>query len=45
MDNQDSNLGDVPGPKPAQAEPGPGQLLRAARLEHGLSIEDVARQM
>ena len=45
MDDQDNNFGDVPGPKPAQAEPGPGQLLRAARLEQGLSIEDVARQM
>ena len=42
---QDNDFGDIPGPKPAQAEPGPGQLLRAARLERGLSIEDVARQM
>ena len=45
MEDQDNNFGDVPGPKPAQAEPGPGELLRAARLEQGLSIEDVARQM
>ncbi|SEK37044.1 RodZ domain-containing protein [Nitrosovibrio tenuis] len=29
----------------APAEEGPGQLLRAARLERGLSIEDVARQL
>jgi cytoskeleton protein RodZ len=45
MDTEDNNFGDVPPAKPAQAEERPGQLLRAARLERGLSIEDVARQM
>ena len=45
MDTEDNNFGDVPPAKSAQAEERPGQLLRAARLERGLSIEDVARQM
>jgi cytoskeleton protein RodZ len=33
------------GAEAAPAEPGAGQLLRAARLERGLSIDDVARQL
>lgn len=34
-----------PGAEAAPASPGAGQLLRAARLERGLSVEDVARQL
>ena len=45
IDTEDNNFGGVPPAKSAQAEERPGQLLRAARLERGLSIEDVARQM
>jgi cytoskeleton protein RodZ len=33
------------GAEAAPTEPGAGQLLRAARLERGLSIDDVARQL
>ena len=43
-----SDHNDATSPKGAEAgpvEPGAGRLLRAARLERGLSIEDVARQL
>jgi cytoskeleton protein RodZ len=45
MDAEDKNFGEIAEPKPGQTEPGPGQLLRAGRLERGLSIEDIARQL
>jgi cytoskeleton protein RodZ len=45
MDAEDKNVGEIAEPKPAQTEPRPGQLLRAGRLERGLSIEDIARQL
>ena len=45
MDPEDNNVDRIAEPKPAQAEPGPGGLLRAGRLERGLSIEDIARQL
>jgi cytoskeleton protein RodZ len=45
MDADDNSFGEIAEPKPAQTEPGPGQLLRAGRLERGLSIEDIARQL
>jgi cytoskeleton protein RodZ len=35
----------IPPAEAAPAGPGVGQLLRAARLERGLTIEDVARQL
>ncbi|PTR13941.1 cytoskeleton protein RodZ [Nitrosospira sp. Nsp2] len=44
-DPQDNNFGEIAEPKPAQTESGPGQSLRAGRLERGLSIEDIARQL
>ncbi len=44
-DNKDINLGEEAAPAPVQKEPGAGQLLREARLERGLSIDDVARQL
>jgi cytoskeleton protein RodZ len=45
MGADDNNFGGIAEPKPAQTEPGPGKLLRAGRLERGLSIEDIARQL
>jgi cytoskeleton protein RodZ len=45
MDAEDKNFGEIAEPKPAQTEPRPGQLLRAGRLERGLSIEDIARRL
>jgi cytoskeleton protein RodZ len=45
MDDQDYSFEEKAEPKAAQSEPGAGQLLCAARLERGLSIEDVARQL
>ena len=46
MDSSDHNSA-IPsaGAEAAPAEAGAGQLLRAARLERGLNIEDVARQL
>lgn len=44
-DNKDINRGEEAAPAPVKKERGAGQLLREARLERGLSIDDVARQL
>jgi cytoskeleton protein RodZ len=44
-DNKGINSREEAAPAPAQKEPGAGLLLRKARLERGLSIDDVARQL
>ena len=44
-DNKDINRREEAAPAPVQKKPGAGQLLREARLERGLSIDDVARQL
>ena len=44
-DKDDISHGAEAAPAPAQKEPGAGQSLRETRLERGLNIEDVARQL
>ncbi|SFO42000.1 helix-turn-helix domain-containing protein [Nitrosospira briensis] len=44
-DNKDINGQEEAAPAPVKKPPRVGQLLREARLERGLSIDDVARQL